>query len=170
MSRLKQDSSIETIRFRQAVYINWTKNVLIPDPCGQEPGYEFILACFIEQLMNSHNSRAETVRGYVKANNTLFELRQLKIPGDISDKENLCSKIIHARECEEDIAKQNAVPLQKKCLQQWLVEQCLAKKIRLTQLFLIGFVSYESQDYASPNMLNAIKQKSTSKSTHLARG
>ena len=108
MSRLKQDSSIETIRFRQAVYINWTKTVFMPDPCGQEPGYEFILACFIEQLMNSHISRADTVCGYIKAINILFELRQFKIPGDISDKENLCSKIIHAREREEGIAKQRS--------------------------------------------------------------
>ena len=82
--------------------------MLIPDPCGPEPGYEFIVACFLEQLMNSHNSRADTVRGYVKAINTLFELRNFDIPGDISDKENSCSKIIHAREREEDIAKQRS--------------------------------------------------------------
>ena len=82
--------------------------MLIPDPCGPEPGYEFIVACFLEQLMNSHNSRADTVRGYVKAINILFELRDFDIPGDTSDKENLCSKIIHARECEEDIAKQRS--------------------------------------------------------------
>jgi hypothetical protein len=108
MSRIKQDSSIETIRFRQAVYINWTKTMLIPDPCGREPGYEFIVTCFLEQLMNSHNSRADTVCGYVKAVNILFELRYLEIPGDTSDKENLCSKIIHARERDEDIAKQRS--------------------------------------------------------------
>lgn len=82
--------------------------MLIPDPCGQDPGYEFIIACFLEQLMNSHNSRADTVRGYVKAINILFELRDFKIPGETSDKENLCSKIIHAREREEDIAKQRS--------------------------------------------------------------
>jgi hypothetical protein len=56
--------------------------------------------------MNSHNSRADTVRGYFKAINLLFELRQIKIPGNVSEKENLCSKIIHARECKEDISKQ----------------------------------------------------------------
>jgi len=108
MSQIKQDSSIETIRIRQAVYINWTKTMLIPDPCSREPGYEFIVACFLEQLMNSHNSRADTVRGYGKAVNILFELRDFEIPGDTSDKENLCSKIIHAREREEDIAKQRS--------------------------------------------------------------
>jgi hypothetical protein len=31
LSRLKQDSSIETTRFRQAVYLNWTRRMLIPD-------------------------------------------------------------------------------------------------------------------------------------------
>ena len=82
--------------------------MLIPDPCGPEPGYEFIVACFLEQLMNSHNSRADTVCGYVKAINILFELRDFDIPGNTSNKENLCSKIIHAQECEEDIAKQRS--------------------------------------------------------------
>jgi len=72
--------------------------MLILNPCGPEPGYEFIVACFLEQLMNSHNSRADTVRGYVKAINILFELRDFEIPGGTSDKGNLCSKIIHARE------------------------------------------------------------------------
>jgi hypothetical protein len=35
---------------------------------------------------------------------------------------------------------------------------------------LIGFVSYVSQDYASPNMLNVINPKLTFTSTHQARG
>jgi hypothetical protein len=108
MSRLKQDSTVETTRFRQAVYINWTRNMLIPDPCGPEPGYEFVLACFLEKLMNSHNSRSATVCGYTVSINTLFQLRNFPIPGDLSDKENTCSKIITAQERKEDIAKQRS--------------------------------------------------------------
>jgi len=169
MSQLKQDSSIETIRFRQAVYINWTKTMLIPDPCGPEPGYEFIVACFLEQLMNSHNSRADTVRGYDKAINILFGLRDFEIPGDTSDKENLCSKIIHAQEREEDIAKQRS-PITTEMFTAMADKQFPARKIQLTQSFLIGSVSYESQACASLNMPNAIKPKSMFMNIHPVRG
>ncbi len=46
MSQLKSDSELETSRFRQAVYVNFTKNHCIPDPCGNEPGYEYIIVFF----------------------------------------------------------------------------------------------------------------------------
>ncbi len=106
MSRLKSDSELETARFRQAVYIEFCKSKSIPDPCGSQAGYERIIACFIEQLMMDHNSRSATVRGYVEAINILFRLRNLDIPADLSDRTNMCFKIIHAREREENIAKQ----------------------------------------------------------------
>ena len=104
MSRLKSDSELETARFRQAVYIEFCKNKNIPDPCGSQDGYERIVACFIEQLMLDHNSRSATVRGYVEAINTLFRLRHFNIPADLSDRTNMCYKIILAREREENIA------------------------------------------------------------------
>ena len=72
MSRLKSDHELETARFRQAVYIKFCKSKSIPDPCGNQPGYERIIACFIKQLMLDHNSCSATVRGYVEAINTLF--------------------------------------------------------------------------------------------------
>ncbi len=72
LSRLKSDSELETTRFRQAVYVNFIKNNHIPDPCGNEPGYERIIACFFEQLMIDQNSHSATVPGYVEAINTLF--------------------------------------------------------------------------------------------------
>ncbi len=106
MSQLKQDPTVETTRFRQAVYINWTKNMLIPDPCDPEPGYKFVLARFLEQSMNSHNSRSATVCGHTVSINTLFQLWNFPIPGDLSDKDNTCSKIFAAQECKENIAKQ----------------------------------------------------------------
>jgi len=108
MSRLKSDSELETARFRQAVYIDFCKNKSIPDPCGSQAGYERIVACFIEQLMSGHNSRSATVRGYVEAINTLFRLRQFDIPADLSDRTNMCFKIINAREREENIARQRS--------------------------------------------------------------
>jgi hypothetical protein len=72
LSRLKSDSELETTRFRQAVYVNFIKQNHIPDPCGNEPGYERIIAGFIKELMTDQNSCSATVHGYVKAINTLF--------------------------------------------------------------------------------------------------
>jgi hypothetical protein len=72
LSRLKSDSELETTRFRQPVYVNFIEKNQIPDPCGNESGYERIIACFIEQLMIGQNSCSATVCGYVEARNTLF--------------------------------------------------------------------------------------------------
>jgi hypothetical protein len=56
MSKLKSDSGTETTRFRQAVYLNFISKHCIQDPCGSKPGYQRIIACFMEQLMLDHNS------------------------------------------------------------------------------------------------------------------
>ena len=82
--------------------------MLIPDPIGNDRGYTLILACFIEQLMHDHNSQSTTVCGYIRSINILFQLRNCTIPADLSDKENICSKIIKSREQEEDIARQRS--------------------------------------------------------------
>ena len=68
MSGLKQVTSIWTKRFRQAVYLSWTRRVLIPYPVGPHWhwGYTFILACFIKQLMHDHNSQLATVHVSLK--------------------------------------------------------------------------------------------------------
>jgi len=109
MSRLKSDSELETARLRQAVYIEFCKNKNIPDPCGTQAEYwERIVACFIEQLMLNHNSCSATVCGYVEAINTLFHLRHFDILTDLSDRTNMCFKIIQAREREENIARQQS--------------------------------------------------------------
>ena len=78
------------------------------DPCGSKPGYKRIVACFIERLMMDHNSRSATVCGYAESVNTLFRLRSLPAPADLSDRTNMCTRIILAREKEEDIAKQRS--------------------------------------------------------------
>ena len=90
------------------MYVNFTKKYCIPDPCGNEPGYEYIVACFIEKLMQDHNSRSKTVRGYVESINSLFRLRNLPIPADLSNRTNTCARIISAREKEENIANQRS--------------------------------------------------------------
>ncbi len=82
--------------------------MLIPDPIGNDRGYTLILACFIEQLMHDHNSQSTTVCGYIRSINILFQLRNCTIPADLSDNENICSKIIKSRKQEEDIARQRS--------------------------------------------------------------
>ncbi len=108
MSRLKQGADVETERFRQAQYINWCTLKLIPDPCGADRGYERIAACFAENLIMDCNSRSATVQGYAASINKLFEMRGFPIPANISDKNNMVSKIIHACEREETIARQRS--------------------------------------------------------------
>ena len=108
MSRLKSYSEIETTRFRQAVYLNFISKHCIQDPCGSKPGYQRIIACFMEQLMLDHNSRSATVRGYVESINTLFKLRNFDPPANLSDSTNMCTKIIVTREKEECIARQRS--------------------------------------------------------------
>ncbi len=108
MSRLKQDSLTETTRFRQAVYVKWAGKVLIPDLCGSNLGYKYILlTCFLEQLTYNHNPRFATVRGYVQSINLLFQLWNFLNPGDLLEKGNICSKITIARE-HNNIAKQHS--------------------------------------------------------------
>ena len=62
----------------------------------------------MEQLMLDHNSRSATVRGYVESINILFKLRNFEPPADLSDRANMCVKIIVAREKEECIARQRS--------------------------------------------------------------
>ena len=88
--------------------MNWCRAKKIPDPCGDERGYERILACFVENLIIDCNSRSATVSGYVRAINKLFELRSLRVPADLADRSSLISKIILACEREENIAKQRS--------------------------------------------------------------
>ncbi len=114
MSLIKQGSGDETARFRQAVYIDWTKRKLIHDPCGDQPGlgYSCVISCFVENLMRDKNCRFKTVKGYVESVNTLFKLRGFAIPIDLSDKQNMCTRLIDKIKREETIAMQQS-PLTK---------------------------------------------------------
>ncbi len=106
IARLRLSSSVETERFRQAKYLNWCQVKKIPNPCRKELGYERILACFGKNLIMDCHSRSATVTKYALAVNKLFEMRKYPIPADLADKTNMMSKIIHAREREENIARQ----------------------------------------------------------------
>jgi hypothetical protein len=110
LSRLKTDSEIETTRFRQAVYLNFAKKhcIQVNAAANQDTGYKRIITCFMEQLMLNHNSWSATVRGYVKFINILFKLHDFDPPADLSDRTNMCTKIIVAREKEECITRQQS--------------------------------------------------------------
>lgn len=56
--------------------------------------------------MLDNNSRSKTVKGYAESINTLFRLRGFPVPVDLSDKNNMCTRLIDALENEEVIAKQ----------------------------------------------------------------
>ncbi len=56
--------------------------------------------------MLDNNSRSKTVKGYAECINTLFRLRGFPVPVDLSDKNNMCTRLIDALENEEVIAKQ----------------------------------------------------------------
>jgi hypothetical protein len=62
--------------------------------------------CFIKKLMLDHNSRSKTVRRYVESIHSLFRLQNLPIPANLSNRMNMCTKIITAHEKEENIANQ----------------------------------------------------------------
>ncbi len=112
MSLIKQGSGDETTHFRQAVYIDWTIKKHIPDSCGGQPGYSCVISCFVINLILDNNCRYKTVKGYVESINTLFKLRGFTIPIDLSDKQNMCTRLIDEIEREETIAKQRS-PLTK---------------------------------------------------------
>ena len=54
------------------------------------------------------NSRSATAQGYAQSINKLFEYRGFLIPADLSDRENITSKLLHAREREETIARRRS--------------------------------------------------------------
>jgi hypothetical protein len=112
IAKLIYSSSIETERFRHAQGLDWCQAKLIPDPCGNKPGYGCIVACFGQNLIIDCHLRSATIAGYVLAIKKLFELRNYPIPANLGVTDNMMSKIIHAREREENIVRHQS-PLTK---------------------------------------------------------
>jgi hypothetical protein len=75
MSRLKCCSQAETKQFRQAKWIELTKRNHMINPCSSKPGFERVIACFIENVMMEGNSWSVTVRGHINTVKKLFQLR-----------------------------------------------------------------------------------------------
>ena len=76
----QRGKEIETESARQSHYIHWCKLMDVPDPCGNDYGYQRIAAVYIMFLYfgmnykNIENIRSATVSGYAVAINTLFTL------------------------------------------------------------------------------------------------
>jgi hypothetical protein len=58
--------------------------------------------------MLDNNSRSAAVCGYAEAINSLFKLQNFDPPADLSDRTNMCTKIIIAGGKEECIARQRS--------------------------------------------------------------
>ncbi len=69
---------------------------LSPMTCGSKPRYEELIACFIKYFMLDCNSWSATVQGYAQSINKLFEYHGFPIPADLSDKENISTKLLIA--------------------------------------------------------------------------
>ena len=80
MAMSRRDKELATETSWQAHYILWCKIMEIKDPCGNEPGWESLVAIYIGFLQygvnytNKDGLRAATLAGYAKAINKLFTL------------------------------------------------------------------------------------------------
>jgi hypothetical protein len=110
MSRRIKD--IETIAARQAHYIQWCTVMKVPDPCGDNPGYEHMAAMYVKHLQfgvnytNKDGLRAATLSGYASAIGLLFGLRGFDPPIVKDDPNNWGALLIANCKKEEDIAVQ----------------------------------------------------------------
>ena len=80
LSRSVNAKKVETIRNRQANYLKFCVDHLVPDPCGDGPSYEFLVAAYTKYLTKGINIkdislRATTIRFYLLAVNDMFVRR-----------------------------------------------------------------------------------------------
>ncbi len=114
MANSRRGTDLETEATRQSDYIEWTRIMEIPDPCGPRKGYQMIVAIYTKYLQsginyyNKNNLWSAMLCGYATAVNTLFKLRNYKPPIDFNDKNNMAGVIINNIIKKENIAKQCA--------------------------------------------------------------
>ena len=87
LSRSVNAKKAETISTRQAHYLKFCVDHLVPDPCGYGPSYEFIVAAYTKYLTKGINIkdislRATTIRFYLLAVNDIFVRRGFQTPFD----------------------------------------------------------------------------------------
>ena len=84
----------------------------ILDPCGNQRGYERIVAIYIGYLMsgvnfkNKDSLRSNSIKGYATGINSLFMLRSMKAPIVLPDPNNMVGILINSLIKEEDTARQ----------------------------------------------------------------
>ncbi len=106
----QQDKEVETEAAWQSHYIFWCSIIGIPDPCGNEIGYQCIVAIYAKFVMcgiNCYNKdilRLSTLHGYATAVNTLFQLRGFMQPTNLSNPSNMAGIIINNLIKEETVA------------------------------------------------------------------
>ena len=87
LSRSVNAKKAETIRTRQANYLKFCVDHLVPDPCGDGPSYEFLVAAYKKYLTKGINIkdislRATTIHFYLLAVNYMFVRRVFQPPFD----------------------------------------------------------------------------------------
>jgi hypothetical protein len=113
MANSQRGTDLETKAAMQSHYIEWTRIMGIPDPCGPHKGYQRIVAIYTKYIQssinyyNNNNLGSATLHGYAAAVNTL-ELRKHSSPIKFNDKNNMARVIINNIIKEENIAKQCA--------------------------------------------------------------
>jgi len=88
----------------------------IDDPCGNDCGYVFLVAVYIKYVIlgvnynNKRQLRSATVKGYAKAVDILFKLRNFQLPANTDNMHNPTNTaiLVHNLEREETIAKQRS--------------------------------------------------------------
>ena len=112
IAKSQSSQDIETVRARQAHFIEWAKTKHIVDPVGPQVGFQVVVAYYIKYVMLGENYmdksglRSATCKGYAQDVSKLFTLRGFPSPTDFSDKSNWTSILVHNLEREENIAKQ----------------------------------------------------------------
>ncbi len=142
--------------------------MLIPDTCSPEPGYKFVLACFLEQLMNSHNSRSATVRGYTESINTLLNFAT-SLSLAICLIKKMCVQGLLPRKNVKRTLLGNAAPLPKECLLPWPIRPNHWIRILSNLLYSIGFASSELLGCKLLNMHRQLRHLLTFMNIHLER-
>ncbi len=109
-----QDKEVGTEAARQSHYFFWCSIIGIPGPCGNEIGYQRIVAIYIKFVMcgiNYYNKdvlRSSTLWGYATAVNTLFQLSGYKQPTKLSNPSNMPGIIINNLIKEETVSSQSS--------------------------------------------------------------
>ena len=94
-SRSVNSKKVETIRTRQANYLKFCVDHLVPDPCGEGTSYEFLVAAYKKYLTKVINIkdislRATTIRFYLLSVDNVFVKRGFQTSFDPYTPSQLC--------------------------------------------------------------------------------